>query len=134
MALKTIIDKDLEKSAHTWIWIFLYQFLILKNIPRKTRESLLMLLPTCAFHVILMHTWPMHIACDSHACGLCTSRVVLVLATCVIPMSFLYTLDLLPNDSFLCLGIEMVEILRVEARVFSLDRKWRMTRPKNLKP
>ena len=46
--------------------------------------------------------------------------------TCMIPVCFSYTQDLPLDDFSLCLGIEMVEILRVEARVFSLDwkREW----------
>ena len=43
-------------------------------------------------------------------------------AACVIPMHFSYTKDLLPNDSSLCLGTEIVEISRVDARVFSMDQ------------
>ena len=38
----------------------------------------------------------------------------------------------LDDDSFLSLGTKMVEILRVEARVLSLDCKDRMTRHRTL--
>ena len=81
--------------------MFLDQFLAVKNMPKKTREFLLMLLFSC--------TMLMHIACNSCACDLYDSSALL------------YTQDLSPDDSCLCLGIEMVEILRVKARVFYFD-------------
>ena len=98
--------KIYRKSAHTWIWMFLGQFIVVKNIPRKTGESLLMLLPTCA----------------SRAWHMCTSRVVFVH-----PRSFAWWL-------FLCLGSEIVEILRVKARVFSLDWKGELQDIETLTP
>ena len=124
--------KTQRNSAHTRICTFPNQFFAVKNMLRKTRESLLMLLPTytspsipvcmaCAHYVRFPCTWPMHIAWDSCARGLCSSGEVLVHASCAILVHFLYTQDFPPDDSFLYLGIEIVEISRVEARVFSLD-------------
>ena len=112
--------------------MFPNQFFAVKNMLRKTGESLLMLLPTfkshsihvcmaCAHCVLFPCTWPMHIAWDSYACGLCSSGEVLVHASCVILVDFLYTQDFPPNDFLLYLGNEMVEISRVEARILSLD-------------
>ena len=63
-------------------------------------------------------TTHVRVICDSHTCSLCDS------------LCFSYTQDLMPNDSSLCLDTKIVEILRVEVRVFSLNCKWRMTRPK----
>ena len=48
------------------------------------------------------------------------------------PMQFSYTQDLPPDDSSLCLGIKMVEISRVEARVLSLDCRKKMQDMKTL--
>ena len=51
---------------------------------------------------------------------------------CAYPMRFSYTQDLLLDDSSLCLGIEMVEISKVEARVLSLDCRKKMQDMKTL--
>ena len=65
--------------------------------------------------------WRIFLYAAIHVLIPCNSRVVLVHMTCMIPVCFSYTQDLPLDDFSLCLGIEMVEILRVEARVFSLD-------------
>ena len=49
------------------------QFLAMKNMPRKIRESLLMLLPTYVC-----------VPCDSHAHGLCTLRTLLMHVACAL--------------------------------------------------
>ena len=57
--------------------MFPTQFLVVKNMPRKTGESLLMLLPTCAFHAILMHMACAHLmrfSCTQPMCILYGSR------------------------------------------------------------
>ena len=96
------------------------QFLAMKNMPRKFEESLLMLLLTCASHVI-----PVHMACTHHmrflARDLCAFYVVLMHMACVILVYFPYIQDFSPDDSSLYLGTEMVKISRVEISVFSLD-------------
>ena len=67
----------------------------------------------CARGLYASHAIPMHAAC-----------VHLMHVAYVIPMHFLYnTQDLPPDDSSLCLRTEMVDISRVEARVFTLDWK-----------
>ena len=77
--------------------MFSNQFLVVKNMPRKIEESLLMLLPTyvsrahglCTLRVILVHmahahyvrflrTRPMCIMCCSCACTLYDSSKILV--------------------------------------------------------
>ena len=59
------------------------------------------------------------ILCSSRAYDLCDSSAFLVHP---------------PDDSSLCLSTEMVEISRVKARIFSLDWKGRMTRPRSPNP
>ena len=44
-----------RKNDHTWIWMFPNQFLVVKNMPRKIEESLLMLLPTYMSRANLVH-------------------------------------------------------------------------------
>ena len=67
-------------------------------------------------------TWPVHIAFDSRGHSLCASYAVLVHASYVILVRFLYNQDILPDDSSLCLGIEMVEILMALV-IFGLKMK-----------
>ena len=78
-----------RKSAHTWIQMFLDQFFVVKNMPRKIGESLLMVLPmctsckipmqvACAHPVQFLCTRPMCILYGSHAYGLCDSNVILI--------------------------------------------------------
>ena len=102
-------------------------------MPRKTGESLLMQLPTYVSHAIPVHvacahpirfscTRLVHISCGSHANDSCDSSTLLEHP------------NLPPDDSSLCLSIEMVEISRMETRVFSLDCKERMARHGTLTP
>ena len=67
--------------------MFQNQFLAVKNMPRKTRESFFMLLPTCVSHVIPMQVDCTHrvrflcivrILCDSRECDLYDSSVFLL--------------------------------------------------------
>ena len=92
--------------------MFLDQFLVVKNMTRKTRESLFML---------LLVVCPVHMAYESCARVLYASCEMLMHVVCVILVHFSYTQDLPPDNSSLYLSTEMVEISMVEARVFSLD-------------
>ena len=98
--------------------MFLDQFLVVKDMPRKNEKSLLILLPMCASRAILVH-----VVC-----------AILMYVASAHPMQFSYTQDLPPDDSSLCLGIKMVEISRVEARVLSLDCRKKMARHGNSNP
>ena len=102
-------------------------------MPRKTGESLFMQLPMYVSHAIPVHvacahlvrfscTRLVHISCGSHASDPCDFSTLLKHP------------NLPPDDSSLCLGIEMVEISRMETRVFSLDCKERMARHGNPNP
>ena len=70
----------------------------------------------------------MHVTCACHVPFPCTSCVIPMHMACVHLVWFSYTRDLPLDESFLCLGIKMVEISREEVRDLSLDCKARMTR------
>ena len=102
-------------------------------MPRKIRESLFMQLPTYVSHAIPVHVAYAHpvrfscmqlvrISCGSHASDPCDSSTLLEHPN--LPL----------DDSSLCLGIKMVEISRMETRVFSLDCKEKMARHGNPNP
>ena len=89
-------------------------------------------------------TTHVHVPCDSRARGLCTSYViarglctscvVFIHVAYVIPVRFSYTQDIPPDDSSVCLGINIVEISSMEARVLSFKYKEKTKRHENSNP
>ena len=79
-------------------------------------------------------TTHVHVPCDSCARGLCTSCVVFIHVAYVIPVRFSYTQDIPPDDSSVCLGINIVEISSMEARVLSFKYKEKTKRHENSNP
>ena len=101
-----------------------------EHVKKKRGEFLLMLLLTCVSRTIPMHivcTHSVRFPCMQPVCILCSSRAY---DLCDSSVFFVHP----PDDSSLCLSTKMVEISRVKARIFSLDCKGRMTRPRSPNP